>query len=80
MRFCAVKSAERQAAAAGFCARDLVARQRTQLINALRGHLYENGGAVPKGPAHAGRLLELVEEGSSAPAEAASRFAAWRTR
>ena len=71
MRFCAVKSAEQQAAAAGLRARDLLVRQRTQLINALRGHLYEYGIAVPKGPAHAGRLLELVEEGSAAPAEAA---------
>jgi transposase len=71
MRFCAVKSAEQQAAAAGFRARDLLVRQRTQLINALRGHLYEYGVAVPKGAAHAGRLIELVEEGSAAPAEAA---------
>jgi transposase len=71
MRFCAVKSAGQQAAAAGFRARDLLVRQRTQLINALRGHFYEYGIAVPKGAAHAGRLLELVDEGSAAPAEAA---------
>jgi transposase len=71
MRFCAVKSARQQAAAAGFRARDLLVRQRTQLINALRGHLYEYGVAVPKGPAYTGQLFELVEEGSAVPAEAA---------
>jgi transposase len=41
MRFVRPKSAEAQAAAVVFRTRDLLVRQRTQLINALRGHLAE---------------------------------------
>src|SRR5215208_6348620 len=39
MRFVAVKSQEQQAAGLVFRTRDLLVRQRTQLINAIRGHL-----------------------------------------
>src|SRR4030088_1810734 len=39
MRFVAVKSAEKQASGMVFKIRDLLVRQRTQTINALRGHL-----------------------------------------
>jgi transposase len=38
MRFAAVKSEEAQAAVIVFRTRDLLVRQRTQAINALRGH------------------------------------------
>jgi transposase len=41
-----------------FRARDLLVQQRTQVINALRGHLTEYGCIVPKGPAHVARLIE----------------------
>lgn len=58
MRFVAVKEEEKQSAAAVFKTRDLLVRQRTQTINALRGHLAEFGIIVPKGPAHVGRLIE----------------------
>lgn len=43
MRFVAVKSEDQQAAGLVFRTRDLVVRQRTQLINAIRGHLAEYG-------------------------------------
>src|SRR4051795_2741117 len=43
MRFVAVKSEQAQAAAVVFRTRDLLVRQRTQTINALRGHLAEFG-------------------------------------
>ena len=43
MRFVAVKSEAQQARAMLFRTRDLLVRQRTQLINALRGHLAEHG-------------------------------------
>ena len=46
MRFVAAKSAEAQAAAVVFRTRDLLVRQRTQMINALRGHLAEFGMVV----------------------------------
>src|SRR3954449_9268057 len=41
LRFVAVKSEQAQAAAVVFRTRDLLVRQRTQAINALRGHLTE---------------------------------------
>lgn len=44
MRFVAVKSEEQQAAGLVFRTRDLLVGQRTQLINAIRGHLTEYGG------------------------------------
>ena len=43
MRFVAVKTEEQQGRAMLFRTRDLMVRQRTQLINALRGHLSEHG-------------------------------------
>ena len=45
------RASEAQAAAVVFRARDLLVRQRTQIINALRGHLAEFGLVVAKGPA-----------------------------
>src|SRR3712207_919944 len=48
MRFVAVKSEAAQAAALVFRARDLLVRQRTQIINALRGHLGEHGLVAAK--------------------------------
>jgi len=43
MRFVAAKSEEQHAAAMVFRVRDLVVRQRTRTINAIRGHLAEFG-------------------------------------
>ena len=43
MRFVQPKSAEAQGAATVFRARDLLVRRRTQIVNALRGHLVEVG-------------------------------------
>ena len=43
MRFVAVKSVEQQAVLMLHKSRDLIVRQRTMLINALRGHLAEYG-------------------------------------
>src|SRR5215210_6678636 len=61
MRFVAPKSEQTQAAALVFRARDLLVRQRTQVINALRGHLAEFGIVVAKGPAHVPQLVQAVE-------------------
>ncbi|MCP3468003.1 IS110 family transposase [Bradyrhizobium sp. CCGUVB23] len=71
MRFVAVKSAEQQASAVVFRARDLLVRQRTQVINALRGHLAEYGVIVPQGPSHVVKLIEQLEDPSSELPEAA---------
>ena len=45
-----------------FRTRDLLVRQRTQLINAIRGHLTEYGWVAPKGPSHVAKLSDLIEE------------------
>lgn len=65
MRFVAVKSEEQQANAAVFRARDLLVRQRTQLINALRGQLAEYGWIVAQGPSHVASLIEVVKDPAS---------------
>jgi transposase len=68
MRFVAVKSESAQASAAIFRTRDLLVRQRTQLINAVRGQLTEYGLVAAKGTANLPRLLALVDEpGSDLP-------------
>lgn len=61
MRFVAVKSEEQQGAAMVYRTRDLLVRQRTQTINALRAHLAEQGIVAPTGPAHVGRLASVIE-------------------
>jgi transposase len=45
--------------------------RRTQIINALRGHLGEYGLIAPQGPAHVARLILEVEDPSSAIPQAA---------
>lgn len=62
MRFVAVKSEEQQAAALVFRTRDLLVRQRTQTINAIRSHMAEYGWVAPKGPSHVAALAERLEE------------------
>lgn len=76
MRFVAIKSEEQQASGLVFRTRDLLVRQRTQLINAIRGHLTEYGWVAPKGPSHVlmvGDLLE-ADTGSSIPQAAKTMF------
>lgn len=71
MRFVQGKSAEVQASAVVFRTRDLLVRQRTQLINALRGHLTEFGHIVRQGIGHVGKLIEIVRDpASDIPAQA----------
>ncbi len=66
MRFVLPKSAEAQGCAAVvFRTRDLLVRQRTQLINALRGHLMEFGFIVRQGTGHVSKLIDLVADPSS---------------
>ncbi|MER9859021.1 MULTISPECIES: IS110 family transposase [unclassified Mesorhizobium] len=61
MRFVPIKTVEQQYARALHRSRDLLVRQRTQLANAIRGHLYEMGLASPQGAAGIERLLLLIE-------------------
>ncbi|MEW9922523.1 IS110 family transposase [Marimonas sp. MJW-29] len=71
MRFVPVKSEETQGAAMVFRVRELLIRQRTQVINALRGHLAEFGRVVPQGVSNASKLIAIVDDPESGlPAEA----------
>lgn len=71
MRFVAVKSEAAQASAAIFRTRDLLVRQRTQLVNAIRGQLTEYGLVTAKGPANLPKLLEMADDAGSALPQAA---------
>src|SRR5262244_1100629 len=62
MRFVPVKTEEQQANGIVFRARDHLVRQRTQCVNALRGHLMEYGHIFPKGITHVEPLVALVED------------------
>jgi len=62
MRFVTVKSEEQQARAMVFRTRDLLVRQRTQLINALRGHLAEHGVVAPQGTTKVKLLSDVIED------------------
>ena len=59
MRFVPVKSAERQGVLMLHRTRDLLMRQRTMLLNAVRGHLAEFGIITAQGP-H--KVLVLIRE------------------
>jgi transposase len=65
MRFVAVKSVAKQASAMVFKTRDLLVRQRTQTINALRGHLTEYGVIAPQGLPNLDRLVSEVRSSTS---------------
>lgn len=65
MRFVPVKSQEQQASGVVFRARDLLVHQRTQIMNALRGHLAEYGFVAPKGVMHVDRLIVVIEDNQS---------------
>ena len=71
MRFVPVKDEQQQASGVVFRARDVLVRQRTQCINALRGHLTEYGWVVPKGATHVPKLIECVEDPNCGLPEAA---------
>lgn len=64
MRFAPVKSAEQQSVLMIHRVRDLLVRQRTMLINALRGHLNEFGIVVAQGRCNVGKLIDIVAEQS----------------
>ena len=77
MRFVPVKSEETQGAAMVFRIRELLIRQRTQAINALRGHLGEFGQVVPQGAANAARLIAIVKDADNGlPADAIATLTA----
>ncbi len=60
MRFVAIKSVDQQGALTLHRSRALLIRQRTMLINALRGHLAEFGIVAPQGVRHVKVLAAQV--------------------
>ena len=60
MRFVPVKTVEQQSALMMHRARDLLIRQRTMLVNALRGHLAEFGLIEAQGLHKVARLIAVV--------------------
>ena len=65
MRFVAIKSPEQQSILALHRTRDLLIRQRTQLVNMIRTQLAEFGIVMPKGIEHALRLAGQLVEGAA---------------
>jgi transposase len=82
MRFVPVKTAEQQAALVlgldprMLGVRDLLVKQRTMLINAIRGHAAEFGVTAAKGPNQVLELLRRLASGEGAPALAREMVAA----
>lgn len=74
MRFVAVKSTEQQAALTLHRTRNLLVKQRTQLVNMVRGVLAEFGVETPRGLHHAMALCaRLTEDGTVAVPALAQR-------
>src|SRR5690242_13441028 len=66
MRFVPAKTAEQQAALLLHRGRERLVRQRTGLVNALRGHLAEFGVIAPQGLRNVGKLIAVVRDPSDA--------------
>jgi transposase len=67
MRFVAVKSCEQQAALSMHRARNLLVKQRTQLVNMMRGLLAEFGIDIPQGLERALLMARQVVDGTTTP-------------
>jgi transposase len=67
MRLVPIKSADQQAVLMLHKTRELLIKQRTMSVNALRGHLAEFGLVVAKGIGRVGELLELAKADGSLP-------------
>jgi transposase len=73
MRFVAVKSAEQQGVLMLHKTRDLLTRQRTALINAIRGHMGELGLIAAQGPRNVAKLVEALRAAGDEVPELARR-------
>ena len=62
MRFVEVKTVEQQSQAMLFRSRQMFVGQRTQTINALRGHLAEHGVIGPKSKAGLKKLIAVLDD------------------
>ncbi len=62
MRFVSVKNMEQQSILMLHRSRDLLVRQRTMLINAIRGHMAEFGIVAPGGVPQVKKLLRIIAD------------------
>ncbi len=62
MRFVSVKSTEQQSILMLHRTRELLVRQRTMLINAIRAHMAEFGVVAPVGVPHVKKLLGIIAD------------------
>jgi transposase len=75
MRFVLAKSAEQQAQGMALKVRETLVGQRTQLVNALRGHAAEFGLIAAKGITRVASLLTAIEAEITLPTEAKEMLA-----
>ena len=75
MRFVPVKSTDEQAALMLLKVRDLLIKQRTMVVNAIRGHAAEFGVVGAKGPTKLTVLLQEIAEDADQPALAKEMLA-----
>ena len=77
MRFVAIKSEAQQAAAGLHKVRGLLVKQRTMVMNQLRGLMAEFGMVAAKGPSHVAELVTILADPAAADSGAAA-CRAWR--
>jgi len=75
MRFVPVKTPEQQAALVAHSVRDLLVRQRTMLVNALRGHLAEFGIVAQRGIHKVEELTAVIGDETDGRIPASARSA-----
>ena len=75
MRFVPVKTEDQQAALMLHKARELLIRQRTMLVNALRAHMAELGMIVPQGREKVDDLIAVIEDGEDESVPALAKAA-----
>jgi transposase len=75
MRFVPIKTAEQQASIVVFRTRALFVSQRTQLVNALRGHLAENGVIAKSGFRNVKTLIAYAQDNEDVSLPSAVRHA-----
>jgi len=75
MRFVPVKSEEQQSVLVLHRSRDLLMRQRTMILNAIRAHLAEFGIIAARGPRKVAELVARLREGDGLDVPALARAA-----
>lgn len=75
MRFVAIKTADQQAALMRHRTRDLLIRQRTMLVNALRAHMAEFGIVAAQGRNNLQTLIEIIRDPADERLPATARTA-----